>query len=274
MPHPKGSLKHKLHEIIFEADTPKGKLFDVVILFLIILSVVVVMLETVPSIDIHYDSTFKKIEWILTILFTLEYGLRIYSVKKPYKYMTSFYGMIDLLAILPTYLSIFLPGSQILATIRAMRLLRVFKILEMSSFTRQSKIIMLAMRSSLVKISVFIFFIVIMVTIFGTVIYFVEHNINPKIDSIPRSVWFSIVTLATVGYGDIVPITALGQFLSAILMVLGYGVIAVPTGIVTSELISSTKTNLSTQACETCSREGHDDDAVHCKYCGDKLNED
>jgi voltage-gated potassium channel len=274
MPHPKGSLKHKLHEIIFEADTPKGKLFDVVILFLIILSVVVVMLETVPSIDIHYDSTFKKIEWILTILFTLEYGLRIYSVKKPYKYMTSFYGMIDLLAILPTYLSIFLPGSQILATIRAMRLLRVFKILEMSSFTRQSKIIMLAMRSSLVKISVFIFFIVIMVTIFGTVIYFVEHNINPKIDSIPRSVWFSIVTLATVGYGDIVPITALGQFLSAILMVLGYGVIAVPTGIVTSELISSTKTNQSTQACETCSREGHDDDSVHCKYCGDKLNED
>lgn len=274
MPHPKGSLKHKLHEIIFEADTPKGKLFDVVILFLIILSVVVVMLETVPSIDIHYDSTFKKIEWILTILFTLEYGLRIYSVKKPYKYMTSFYGMIDLLAILPTYLSIFLPGSQILATIRAMRLLRVFKILEMSSFTRQSKIIMLAMRSSLVKISVFIFFIVIMVTIFGTVIYFVEHNINPKIDSIPRSVWFSIVTLATVGYGDIVPITALGQFLSAILMVLGYGVIAVPTGIVTSELISSTKTNQSTQACETCSREGHDDDAVHCKYCGDELNED
>ena len=113
-----------------------------------------------------------------------------------------------------------------------------------------------------------------MVTIFGTVIYFVEHNINPKIDSIPRSVWFSIVTLATVGYGDIVPITALGQFLSAILMVLGYGVIAVPTGIVTSELISSTKTNQSTQACETCSREGHDDDAVHCKYCGDKLNED
>ncbi|MDG2450387.1 MAG: ion transporter [Saprospiraceae bacterium] len=274
MPHPKGSLKHKLHEIIFEADTPKGKLFDVVILFLIILSVVVVMLETVPSIEAIHDRTFRGLEWILTILFTVEYGLRIYSVKRPYKYINSFYGIIDLLAILPTYLSIFLPGSQILATVRAMRLLRVFKVLEMSSFTRQSKIIMLAMRSSMVKISVFVFFIVIMVTIFGTIIYFVEHDANEDIVSIPGSVWFAIVTLSTVGYGDIVPVTTIGKFLSSILMILGYGVIAVPTGIVTSEFISSSSTPSSTQACETCSREGHDADAVHCKFCGDQLNDD
>lgn len=272
MPHPKGSLKHKLHEIIFEADTPRGKLFDLVILFLIILSVVAVMLETVPSIEANYDHTFKVIEWIVTFLFTIEYGLRIYSVKKPFKYVTSFFGIIDLLAILPTYLSIFLPGSQILSIVRAFRLLRVFKVLEMSSFTYQSKIILLAMRSSMIKISVFIFFIVIMVTIFGTIIFFVEGDANPKIDSIPRSVYYSITTLSTVGYGDISPITPLGQFLSSLLMILGYGVIAVPTGIVTSEIISKSRGQTTTQACETCSREGHAHDAIYCKFCGDKLN--
>ncbi|MEE9373595.1 MAG: ion transporter [Saprospiraceae bacterium] len=272
MPHPKGSLKHKLHEIIFEADTPNGKLFDLVLLFLIILSILIVMLETVSNIKASYGHLFRISEWVLTLLFTGEYILRIYSVKKPSRYIFSFFGVIDLLAILPTYLSILLPGSQILAVVRALRLLRVFKILEMSSFTRQSKVIMLAMRSSLVKIGVFIFFIIIMVTIFGTIIFYVEADINPKIDSIPRSVYFSITTLATVGYGDIVPVTALGQFLSSILMIMGYGVIAVPTGIVTSELLNNSYNDTTTQACENCSREGHDKDAIHCKYCGDMLN--
>ena len=274
MPHPKGSLKHKLHEIIFEADTSRGKLFDEGLLVLIFLSVIVVMLETVPSINQHYDSAFTKFEWVVTILFTIEYFLRIYVVKQPIKYITSFYGVIDLLAILPSYLSLFWAGSHILAVIRALRLLRVFKILEMSTFTYQSKIIMLAMRSSLPKISVFIYFVVILVTIFGTVIYFVEGSINEDINSIPDGIYYAITTLSTVGYGDITPVTFFGKFLASILMVLGYGVIAVPTGIVTSELFNKASIKQSTQACETCSREGHDHDAVYCKYCGDKLNDE
>lgn len=272
MPHPKGSLKHKLHEIIFEAGTPKGKLFDIVLLFLILLSVIVVMLETVSSINDLNSGLFNVLEWMMTILFTIEYGLRMYTVKRPSKYVFSFYGIIDLLAILPTYLSLLHPGAEILAVIRALRLLRLFKIMEMSSFTYQSRVIMLAMRSSMTKITVFIFFILIVVTIFGTIIYFVESGVNEKMDSIPRSLYYSIATISTVGYGDIVPVTPIGQFLSSLLMVLGYGVIAVPTGIVTSELLNRAKTDMSSEACENCSREGHDDDAVHCKYCGDKLN--
>jgi len=242
MPHPKGSLKHKLHVVVFEADTPRGKLFDVVLLVLIFLSVIVVMLETVPSINKNYQSVFKNIEWVVTVLFTIEYFVRIYVVKKPMNYIKSFYGIIDLLAILPTYLSLFLPGSHILAVVRALRLLRVFKILEMSSFTYQSKIIMLAMRSSLPKIAVFIYFVIILVTIFGTIIYFVEGGVNEDINSIPQSIYYSITTLSTVGYGDI--------------------------------LFNKASTKQSNQACENCSREGHDQDAVHCKYCGDKLHDD
>jgi len=274
MPHPKDSLKHKLHEVIFEADTPNGKLFDLVLLVLIALSVVAVMLETVPKVGIQYAPLLHAVEWIFTILFTIEYILRLYSVKQSIKYASSFYGVIDLLAILPTYISFFVVGSQFLIVVRALRLLRVFKILEMSSFTYQSKIIMLAMRSSMVKITVFLYFVVIMVSIFGTIIFLVESGVNPKFDSIPRSVYYSIVTLTTVGFGDISPITPLGQFLSSILMIMGYGVIAVPTGIVTSELLSKTAKATNSQACENCSKEGHDDDAIHCKYCGDKLNDD
>ena len=271
MPHPKNSLKHKIHEVIFEADTPKGKLFDEVLLVIIFLSVIAVMLETVPNLRDRYSLLLHQLEWAFTILFTIEYGLRIYSVKKPFKYITSFYGVIDLLAILPTYVSIFIVGSQLLIVVRAFRLLRIFKILEMSSFTYQSKIIMLAMRSSLVKISVFLFFVLIMVIIFGTVIYLVEHPVNPQFDSIPRSVYYSIVTLTTVGFGDIVPITALGQFLSSILMIMGYGVIAVPTGIVTADFLTRSKVKETVRACESCSQEGHSSDAIHCKYCGDRL---
>lgn len=269
----KYSLKHRMHEIIFEADTRVGKLFDELLLILILLSVIIAMWETVPGLSPKTTQLFHILEWIFTIMFTIEYGLRIYSVGKPIKYITSFYGIIDLLAILPTYISLIFVGTQTLVIIRALRLLRVFRIFKMVSFMHQGKILMLAMRSSLVKISIFLYFVFILVCVFGSVMYLVESE-NPKFDSIPRSVYWSIVTVTTVGYGDITPTTVLGQFLSALLMILGYSIIAVPTGIVTGEFLVNRTPSTNTQVCENCSMEGHEDNAVFCKFCGDKLNDE
>ena len=268
------SFKHRLHDIIFEADTRTGKIFDEVLLVLILLSVIVAMWETVPSVDGRYIHLFHVLEWIFTILFTVEYFFRIYSTAKPIKYITSFYGVIDLLAILPSYLSLILAGTHTLVIIRALRLLRVFRIFKMVSFLHQSKVLMLALRSSYVKISIFLYFVIIIVCIFGSIMYVVEGGTNPDFDSIPRSVYWSVVTVTTVGYGDITPNTFIGQFLSAILMILGYAIIAVPTGILTRELMSSQKIGTNTQACHSCASEGHDDDALYCKLCGDKLSAD
>ncbi len=270
----KYSIKHKLHEIIFEADTREGKLFDEALLVLILFSVVIAMWETVPGLDPKHKYLFHVLEWIFTVLFTIEYFLRIYSTKKPIDYITSFYGVIDLLAILPTYLSLIFVGTQTLVIVRAIRLLRVFRIFKMVGFLRQSKILMLAIRSSTVKISIFLYFVFIVVCVFGSVMYLVEGGSNPQFDSIPRSVYWSIVTVTTVGYGDIAPHTVVGQFFSAILMLLGYSIIAVPTGIVTGEFLTSQKVAINTQVCENCSAEGHDDDAEFCKFCGDRLNDD
>ena len=270
----KYSLKHKLHSIIFEADTRQGKIFDEILLALILLSVISAMWETVPGLEPKYIYVFHVLEWIFTILFTIEYFFRIYIVGKPIKYITSFYGVIDLLAILPMYLTLILAGAQTLVIIRAIRLLRVFRIFKMVGFLRQSKMLMRAIRSSTVKVSIFLYFVFIVVCVFGSVMYLVEGESNPQFDSIPRSVYWSIVTVTTVGYGDIAPHTVLGQFLSAILMLLGYAIIAVPTGIVTGEFLTSQKVATNTQVCENCSAEGHDDDAEFCKFCGDRLNDD
>lgn len=270
--HRKHSLKYKIHEIIFEADTPAGKFFDVALLIFIIGSVVAALLESVPSIILRYSNMFYYFEWAFTIFFTIEYILRLYSTLKPIKYATSFYGIIDLLAILPTYISIFFAGTQSLIVIRAIRLLRIFRIFKMMTFVSEAEYITKALYASSRKIFVFLFAILMIVVIVGSVMYLVEGGVNPDFDSIPRSIYWAIVTLTTVGYGDISPNTSFGQFIAAFVMVLGYAVIAVPTGIVTKELITPDKISKNTQACMHCSREGHDDDATFCKYCGNLIN--
>lgn len=266
-------LKEKLHEIIFEADTYKGKLFDILLLVFILASVLVVMLESVEAYNAKYKHIFDALEWIFTIFFTIEYILRLYIVYRPIKYATSFFGIVDLLAILPSYLSIFLAGSESLLVIRALRLLRVFRIFKLANFTREGQIILIALRRSFRKIFVFLIFILLLVTIFGSIMYLIEgQELDSKFDSIPRSVYWAIVTLTTVGYGDISPVTSIGQFLAAIVMMLGYAVIAVPTGIVTAELTSTKKLEKNTQACRYCAAEGHHDDAKFCDQCGEILN--
>lgn len=267
-------FREKIHEIIFEADTPWGKVFDIILLILISLSVIVVMLESVAPFQAQHQAFFITLEWIFTVIFTIEYLLRLYSVYRPWKYATSFFGIIDLLAILPTYLSFFVVGSQAFLVIRALRLMRIFRILKLGHFLNEGRVIVAAMRASLTKITVFLFFIVILVTILGSIMYFIEGGSNEGFNSIPRAIYWAIVTLTTVGYGDITPATAVGQFLSAIVMILGYAIIAVPTGIVTGEIIQTVRNRkaLNTQVCRFCAREGHEDDAVFCKYCGNKLN--
>lgn len=271
----KDSIKEKLHEVIFEADTPSGKAFDIALLVLIAISVFFVMIETVPSFS-QYGGLFEIAEWTFTIIFTVEYLLRIYSVRSPWKYATSFYGVIDLVSILPTYLGLIFTAGSSLMVVRALRLLRVFRIFKLVSFMKQSDVIVSALKASRAKIGVFLFFVILMVTLFGSLMYVIEGPTNDNFDSIPRSIYWAIVTLTTVGYGDISPITPIGQFLASAIMIAGYAVIAVPTGIVTSEVMNANEKFLknNTQSCRNCSEEGHDDDAKYCKKCGYLLNED
>lgn len=261
----------KMHEVIFEADTFVGKLFDIILLILIVLSIIVVMLESVPVYRNEYSVILHDLEWGFTILFTIEYFARIISINKPFNYIFSFYGIIDLLSIVPTYLGIFISGSRSLMVIRALRLMRIFRILKLGEFLNESQKLIDSLKASRQKIMVFLLSILTMVTILGTVMYLVESE-DSGFTSIPRSIYWAIVTLTTVGYGDIAPVTSLGQFIASIVMILGYAIIAVPTGIVTNELIKSEKqSKISTQVCPSCSKEGHDTDAVYCKFCGEKL---
>ena len=271
-------FRHKLYEIIFEADTKMGKWFDIILMYAILLSVAAVLLETVPSLDRKYHKIFIAVEWFFTILFTIEYVLRIYTVHFPRKYAMSFYGIIDLLSIIPTYLSIFVAGTQSLVVIRALRLLRVFRILKLGSVLHQSQHLTKSLLRSVPKIGFFLSFILVLVTIIGTFMHIVEGGNNEAFDSIPRSIYWAIVTLTTVGYGDITPQTSLGQFLSALVMLLGYAIIAVPTGIVSAEMIRTddeiSDDKITTQVCRECLSEGHDIDAEFCKFCGHELHED
>lgn len=262
----------KLHVVIFEADTKAGKQFDWILLGAILLSILVVMLESVPEYAETYGICFTGIEWGLTILFSIEYMLRILSVKRPVTYILSFYGLVDLMSIVPTYLGLFFTGTHSLAIIRSLRLLRVFRILKLGKYISDGQNLIQALKNSRSKIIVFLGAILTSVTILGTIMYLIESP-ESGFTSIPRSIYWAIVTLTTVGYGDIAPATDLGQFIAAIVMILGYAVIAVPTGIVTNELIQTkSKDKISTQVCESCSREGHDKDAIYCKFCGEKLN--
>ncbi|MCI2228040.1 ion transporter [Polaribacter sp. MSW13] len=267
------SWKHRLHEIIYEADTKEGKLFDVILLVAIIASIILVMLESVESFDNKYHNFLNISEWIITILFSIEYILRIVSIKQPFKYIFSFYGIIDLLSTIPKYLSFILVGSYHFAALRALRLLRVFRILKLARYIGASNRLLIALKASRAKIAVFLFFIVIICVILGTIMYMVEGEEN-GFTSIPVSVYWAIVTMTTVGYGDISPHTPFGQFIASIIMILGYGIIAIPTGIVSSEMTKSNNTTVhtNTQACPNCAKENHKDDAEFCYNCGSKLN--
>ena len=264
--------KSRLHEIIYEADTPHGKLFDVILLIFILASVVLVMLETVEAYDKNYHEFFNIAEWVITILFTIEYFGRIISIKKPSRYIFSFYGIVDLLSTIPKYLALAFGGTHALVAIRALRLLRIFRILKLARYIGASNNLMRALKASKAKIAVFLFFIFILCIILGTIMYLVEGDQESGFTSIPRSVYWAIVTLTTVGYGDIAPVSALGQAIAAIIMIMGYGIIAIPTGIVTAEYISSEKIHTNTQSCEFCGAEEHKDDADYCRKCGHKIH--
>jgi voltage-gated potassium channel len=240
---------------------------------LIIFSIIVVMLESSEEFSAQYGTLFLVIEWILTIVFTVEYVLRLWVTVYPLRYATSFYGIVDILAILPTYLSILLPNAQYFLIIRILRLMRIFRIFKLGQYLDEGDQLGKALIASRNKIGIFLFVVTILVIIIGSIMYLIEGGVNDGFSSIPRAVYWAIVTITTVGYGDITPITRIGQFLSAVVMILGYAIIAVPTGIVTSEMIGSHRRKFNnTQVCRFCSREGHADDAVYCKYCGGRLN--
>lgn len=264
--------KNKLHEIIYEADTSAGKWFDIILLFLILASIAVVMLESVSSISNTYAYELNIIEWIITALFTFEYFARIIVIKKPKEYIFSFYGVIDFLSTIPKYLSLFFIGSHALVALRALRLLRVFRILKLARFIGEGNQLANALKASRAKISVFLLAIFMLCIILGTLMYMIEGGSGGGFTSIPRSVYWAIVTLTTVGYGDIAPVTPFGQFIASIIMILGYAVIAVPTGIVSSEMTrDQKKVHLNTQNCSNCSASNHHDGADFCYECGHQL---
>jgi voltage-gated potassium channel len=268
-PIKRAQWRDNLHAVIFEAETPSGKWFDILLIASILISVFTVMLDSVTSINLRFGAFLTAVEWFFTIVFSIEYILRLICVGRPFLYATSFFGVVDLMAIIPTYMSLFLPGSEYLIVVRILRILRIFRVLKLVQYLGEAIILMKALRASSRKIVVFLFTVLTLVIILGSLMYLIE-GAEHGFTSIPRSIYWAIVTLTTVGYGDISPQTNIGQLLASFIMILGYSIIAVPTGIVTVELsqVSSRKT---TRSCRECSAEGHDIDAEFCKYCGAKL---
>lgn len=266
---PLSPWRENLHEIIFEAETPAGKAFDVILIGLIIASVVAVMLDSVAEIQQAYGFWLDLVEWTFTIVFTIEYLLRLISVRRPLKYATSFLGIVDLLSILPSYISLFYVGAETLLVIRILRVLRIFRIFKLAEYLGEAEALMKAMRASRKKIAVFLYTVFLFVVIFGSIMYLVEGE-EHGFSSIPRSVYWAIITLTTVGYGDIVPQTNIGQMIASAVMIMGYAIIAVPTGIYSTELARAYR-ETTNNACVGCGEEGHDEDAEFCKYCGEKL---
>ncbi|QNJ99221.1 ion transporter [Constantimarinum furrinae] len=278
-PVKKSNWRKKLHDIIYEADTPLGKLFDIVLLVLILLSVFFVTIESVAGLpEKVYDLLYYG-EWVITIFFTFEYIARIITVKKPARYIFSFYGIIDFLSTIPLYLSFILVGSNFLLTVRALRLLRVFRILKITRYVGEANKLKKALQDSRPKILVFLFAVLIISVIAGTLMYLVEGEAS-GFNSIPVSIYWCIVTLTTVGFGDIAPITPLGQLIAAIIMIMGYGIIAVPTGIVSAEYVRSKNieddnyVHVNTQVCRNCGATKHRDDAEFCHRCGNTLHDE
>lgn len=262
--------RERLHQVVFESDTPAGRAFDVILLWAILLSVAAVMLESVQSVRSQYGDELRAIEWFFTIAFTVEYGLRLLALRKPAAYAVSFFGVVDLLAFLPTYLSAFVPGVQALVVVRAFRVVRLFRIFKLLGHVRQAQVLAVALRLSRPKIVVFFMGVLAIVVTMGAIIYLVEGEAN-GFTSIPRSVYWAVVTVTTVGYGDLVPRTPLGQIIASVAMILGYAIIAVPTGIVGADLAQASRQLAAGQACPACGIEGHDADAIYCKRCSAKL---
>ena len=263
-------LKSKIYEIIFESNTPAGKCFDLILIGSILSSVFVVFIDSVQYYNVRYGELLFILEWFFTILFTIEYFLRIYCIGKPVLYIGSFFGIIDILSILPTYISLFVPATRYLSVIRILRVLRIFRILKLILYIGEANVLMKAILASRRKIVVFLFSLLTLVTIFGSVMYLVEGEAN-GFTSIPRSIYWAIVTITTVGYGDISPQTELGQILASLAMILGYATIAVPTGIISAEFTSLTH-KMNSLVCPGCSSEDHEDNASFCKMCGTDLD--
>ena len=265
------SWRYRLHEIIYESNTVAGKAFDVSLLILILASILIVMFDSVDKWHQLYGDLFQSLEWIFTILFTIEYALRLISIKRPFTYVVSFLGTIDLLAIIPSYLSIFFIGAQSLLVLRALRLLRVFRIFKLTHYLSEMQFLGVAIKGSLRKISIFMLIVLMLVIILGSIMYLIEKG-QHGFSSIPESIYWAIVTITTVGYGDISPVTPLGKLVASIIMLMGYGIIAVPTGIVTTEMALAVRSkSQKNEVCPKCGKEGHDIDAKYCKNCGELL---
>lgn len=263
--------RFKLHEVIYESNTPAGKAFDVGLLIAIFTSIIVVMLDSVVSIHQKYGDFFKTLEIIYSVLFTIEYTLRLISIRKPVKYVFSLLGIIDLIALIPSYLSIFFIGAQSLLVFRALRLLRVFRIFKLGQFLTEINFLTQALKSSIRKISIFLLTVLTITVILGSIMYLVEKREN-GFSNIPESIYWAIVTITTVGYGDISPVTPIGKFVASVVMLIGYAIIAVPTGIITHDIaLASRQKKELPESCPSCSSEGHDTDALFCKYCGSSL---
>lgn len=279
--------KEKMFAIIFRSDTPAGKQFDIYLLYAIGISVLILILNSIPSLNKYLSIPFLILEWALTLAFTAEYLLRIYCSKNTIRYIFSFYGIVDALSIFPFYLGIIFPSMQSVAVIRILRVLRVFRILNMGSFMQEASILLLSLRKSLRKIVIFMMFVFITAIILGSFMYTIEGDINPNLSSIPKGIYWAIVTLTTVGYGDITPITDMGQIVAGVMMILGYSVIAVPTGIISADIISTDKKSSKKKkhnaadeeplrrirSCPNCGWQTEDQDADYCKRCGTEMVE-
>jgi len=265
------SWRMKLHETIYESNTTAGKTFDVALLVFIIGSIAVVMLDSIDVYHKKYGDLLYVLEWVFTGLFTIEYILRLISLNRPLRYVFSFLGFIDLLAIIPSYLSIFFAGAQSLLVLRALRLLRIFRIFKLTHFLTEMEFLKTAIFTSMKKISIFMLVVLAIVIILGSIMYLVENGEN-GFNTIPDSIYWGIVTITTVGYGDISPVTPLGKFIASIMMFIGYGIIAVPTGIITTDMAIAVRNKKhGNETCPGCGKEGHDSDARFCKYCGSVL---
>ncbi|OAI21620.1 ion transporter [Methylomonas koyamae] len=263
--------REALNQIIFGSETAAGRTFDILLIVAILLSIGVVMLDSVAHIQQRYADVLFRAEWAFTALFTLEYLLRLVCVRRPWLYIRSFFGVIDLLSILPAYLGLLLPGTGYMLTLRILRLLRIFRILKLSQYLDEANVLTVALANSFRKITVFLYAVLTLVVVFGALMYVVEGP-QAGFTSIPKAVYWAIVTITTVGYGDIAPKTALGQLIASTIMIMGYGIIAVPTGIYSAELINShNNRGLDNRACANCGAVGHDFDAAHCKYCGERI---
>lgn len=270
----KKKWRHRLHEVVFESYTTSGRIFDIVLLIAIVSSVVIIMLDSVQSLHLKHKIFYHRAEWAFTILFSIEYLLRVVLVKRPLKFIFSFLGIVDLVAILPTYLTLFIGGTQTLLMLRALRLLRIFRIFRLSHFLTDLKFLSVALTNSFRKISIFFLFALVVVIILGSVMYLVEGP-SDTFTSIPQCIYWAIETITTVGYGDVVPVTPWGKAVANIVMLIGYAIIAVPTGIITTEMAMAIKSrDTGHEVCKNCNKGGHDHDALHCKHCGAKFETD